>query len=111
MREAMKEAGKPSFWDPPEDATPEQIAEQEAFIAKMLVPDERVTTWVDISGDPIERKWRAIQRHVTQIAMDNGFMVFGEEGWKQHWSKEAFILRESRVDTTKPEADLFAGLG
>ena len=111
MRDAMKEAGKPSWWDPPEDATPEQIAEQEAFMAKLLVPDERVTTWIDISGDPIERKWRAIQRHATQIAMDSGFMVFGEEGWKQHWSKEAYILRESRVDTKKPEVDLFAGLG
>jgi len=110
MREAMKESGIPSFWDPPEDATPEQIAEQEAFMAKMLVPDESITTWVDIGGDPIDRKWRAIQRHATQIAMDSGFMVFGEEGWKEHWAKEAFILRESRVETDKPENDLFAGL-
>jgi LmbE family N-acetylglucosaminyl deacetylase len=110
MSEAMKEAGKPSFWDPPEDATEEQIREHEESIAKMLVPDETITTWVDISGDPIERKWRAIQRHVTQIAMDSGFMLFGEEGWKEHWSKEAYILRESRVETTKPEDDLFAGL-
>ncbi|HEX5825599.1 MAG TPA: PIG-L family deacetylase [Candidatus Limnocylindrales bacterium] len=110
MRDAMKEAGKPSFWDPPEDATEVERAEHEAFIAKMLVPDEKITTWVDISGDPIERKWQAIQRHVTQIAMDSGFMVFGEEGWREHWSREAYILRESRVETTKPEADLFAGL-
>jgi N-acetyl-1-D-myo-inositol-2-amino-2-deoxy-alpha-D-glucopyranoside deacetylase len=110
MSNAMKEAGKPSFWDPPEDATPEQIAEREALMAKMLVPDEKITTWVDISGDPIDRKWRAIQRHVTQIAMDSGFMVFGEAGWKEHWTKEAYILRESRVETTRPEDDLFAGL-
>ncbi|HYX12625.1 MAG TPA: PIG-L family deacetylase, partial [Candidatus Acidoferrum sp.] len=111
MREAMKESGKPSFWDPPEDATPEQIAEHRAFMAKMLVPDESITTWVDISGDPIDRKWRAIKRHATQIAMDSGFMVFGEAGWKEHWAKEAFILRESTVETDKPEDDLFAGLG
>jgi hypothetical protein len=32
--------GEPSFWSPPEDATPEQLAEHEAFMAKMLVPDE-----------------------------------------------------------------------
>jgi LmbE family N-acetylglucosaminyl deacetylase len=110
MRDAMKKAGKPSFWEPPEDATEEQRREFEAFAAKMLVPDESITTWVDVSGDPIDRKWRAIQRHVTQIAMDSGFMLFGEDGWKEHWSKEAFILRESRVDTKKPESDLFAGL-
>jgi N-acetyl-1-D-myo-inositol-2-amino-2-deoxy-alpha-D-glucopyranoside deacetylase len=110
MRDAMKKAGKPSSWELPEDATEEQKREFEEFAKKMLVPDESITTWVDISGDPIERKWRAIQRHVTQIAMDSGFMLFGEDGWKEHWSKEAFILRESRVDTKKPETDLFAGL-
>ncbi len=111
MREAMRKAGQPSFWDPPEDATDEQRREHEAFLAKMLVPDDAVSAWIDISGDPIDRKWRAIQRHATQIAMDSGFMVFGEDGWKEHWSKEAFILRESRVPTSKPESDLFAGLG
>src|SRR5258705_5549698 len=110
MREAMKESGRPSSWEPPEDATPGQIAAQGAFLAKRLVLVEAVTTWVDISGDPIDRKWRAIQRHATQISMDSGFMVFGEEGWKEHWAKEAFILRESTVETDKPEDDLFAGL-
>jgi LmbE family N-acetylglucosaminyl deacetylase len=110
MRDAMKDSGRPSFWDPPEDATPEQIKEHEDFLAKMLVPDDQITTWVDITGDAIDRKWRAIQRHVTQIAMDSGFMVFGEDGWKSHWAKEAYILRESTVDTEKPEDDLFAGL-
>ena len=111
MSEAMKQAGRPSFWEPPEDATDEQRREFEEFAAKMLVPDESITTWIDISGDPIDRKWRAIQRHVTQIAMDNGFMTLGEEGWKEHWAKEAFVLRESRLGPTAPETDLFAGLG
>jgi LmbE family N-acetylglucosaminyl deacetylase len=111
MRAAMEAKGQPSFWDPPEDATEDQRREFEEFARKMLVPDESVTTWVDISGDAIDRKWRAIQRHVTQISMDNGFMVLGESGWKDSWVREAFILRESRVETTKPEDDLFAGLG
>jgi N-acetyl-1-D-myo-inositol-2-amino-2-deoxy-alpha-D-glucopyranoside deacetylase len=111
MAEAMKAAGQPSFWEAPENATEEERREFEERAAKMLVPDESITTWVDISGDPIDRKWRAIQRHVTQIAMTNGFMVLGEQGWKEHWSEEAFILRESRVATTPPEDDLFAGIG
>ena len=111
MAEAMKAAGKPSFWEIPDDLPPEERAEREAFMAKMLVPDASITTWVDISGDPMDRKWRAIQRHVTQISMDGGFMAMGEEGWKEAWSKEAFVLRESRVETVTPEDDLFAGLG
>jgi LmbE family N-acetylglucosaminyl deacetylase len=110
MAEAMKAAGQESFWDIPDDLPPAERAEREAFMAKMLVPDEAITTWVDISGDPMDRKWRAIQRHVTQIAMDSGFMAMGEEGWKSAWTKEAFVLRESRIPTTPPEDDLFAGI-
>jgi len=110
MRDRMRELGTPSFWDPPADATEGQIREHEEWVAKMLVPDERITTWIDVSGDPLSRKWQAIQRHVTQISMDNGFMIFGEDGWKQFWSREAYLLRESRVPTTTPETDLFAGI-
>lgn len=110
MRERLEALGKPSFWSPPEDATPEQAAEFEAYMAKMLVPDETITTWIDISGTPLERKWDAIREHVTQMADDAGFMLFGLDGWREAWFKEAFILRESRVETQKPETDLFAGL-
>jgi hypothetical protein len=38
-------------------------------------------------------------------------MAFGIEGWREGWSKEAYILRSSSVETPKPEDDLFAGLG
>ncbi|HUP54875.1 MAG TPA: hypothetical protein VM408_05160, partial [Methylomirabilota bacterium] len=88
----------------------EQLAEFEAYMAKMLVPDETITTWIDISGAPLERKWDAIQEHVTQMAKDAGFMLFGLDGWREAWSKEAYILRESTVATERPETDLFAGL-
>jgi LmbE family N-acetylglucosaminyl deacetylase len=110
IRERMREAGIPSFWDPPEGATPEELAEWEEFAAKMLVPDESITAWVDISGEPLERKWRALQEHRTQIAADGPFRLFGLEGWQAAWSREAFILLESRVETTTPEDDLFAGV-
>ena len=110
MREALEAQGKPSFWSPPADATEEQLAEFEAYMAKMLVPDERITTWIDIAGDPLQRKWDAIHEHVTQISDESTFMLFGLEGWRSAWSKEAFILRESTVETDLPETDLFAGL-
>ena len=110
MREALEAAGKESFWSPPADATEEQLAEFEAYMAKMLVPDDRVTTWVDIAGDPLERKWHAIREHVTQISDESTFMLFGLDGWRTAWSKEAYILRESSVETELPEVDVFAGL-
>lgn len=111
MRTAIEATGKPSFWSPPADATPEQLAEFDTFMARMLVPDETITTWVDISGDPLERKWRAVHEHVTQISDESPFMLFGLDGWRQWWSREAFVLRASSVATERPEADLFAGLG
>jgi LmbE family N-acetylglucosaminyl deacetylase len=110
IRDRMTELDKPNPWAPPADATPEQLEEFEAFQARMLVPDESITTWVDISGDPVERKWNAMREHVTQIAEDSFFMAFGLDGWREQWSKEAYILRESTVETAKPEDDLFAGL-
>ena len=110
IRDRMAELGKPNPWAPQPDATPEQLVEFEAFQARMLVPDESITTWVDISGDPVERKWRALHEHRTQFADDSFFMAFGFDGWRDHWSKEAFILRESTVDSPIPENDLFAGL-
>ena len=110
MEAALAERGEKSWWAPPDDATPEQIAEMEAFAAKMLVPDESITTWVDVSGAPLEAKWKAIHEHVTQIAEDFPFFAMGLDGWRNGWAKEAFVLRESRVETSRPETDLFAGI-
>src|SRR5204863_212493 len=72
--------------------------------------DETITTWLDISGKPVEAKWAAIHEHVTQISDQSPFMLLGLEGWRDGWSKEAYILRESRVPSKTPETDLFAGI-
>ena len=110
MEARLKELGRKSFWEPPDDATPEQIAEMEAYAARMLVPDESITTWIDVSGAPLEAKWKAIHEHVTQISDDSPFMLLGLDGWRDGWANESFILRESRVRSTLPETDLFAGI-
>ena len=110
MKEAVEALGERSPWSEPEDATPEQLAEYEAAVARMLVPDETITTWVDVS-EVLDRKWAAILRHRTQLATDsNMFLRFGIEAWRDWWSKEAYILRSSRVETHVPEDDLFAGV-
>ena len=110
MADRLKALGQRSFWEPPEDATPEQLAEFEAYAAKMLVPDESITTWLDISGAPVDAKWAAIHEHVTQISDDSPFMLMGLDGWREGWSREAYVLRESRIPTSLPETDLFAGI-
>ncbi len=105
----MEQIGERSFWMPPENATPEQLAEFEAFAAKMLVPDESITTWVDISG-ALDARWLAFKAHVTQISDQNPFVRFGRDSWREFWSREAYIRVASRVAAPDRETDLFEGL-
>jgi N-acetyl-1-D-myo-inositol-2-amino-2-deoxy-alpha-D-glucopyranoside deacetylase len=111
MREQYERTGKPNPWAPPEDATPEQLAAMMEEAAKMLVPDESITAWIDISGEPLERKWAALAEHVTQISADFPMVSFGIDSWREMWSSETYVLRESRVPTADREDDLFAGIG
>jgi len=113
VREAMNarltELGAESFWLPPKDATPEVQAEFEERMAKMLVPDDQITTTIDVA-DVLQRKWDAMRSHVTQISDDFPLIKLGLDAWREFGAKEAFILRESRVETSVPETDLFAGV-
>jgi N-acetyl-1-D-myo-inositol-2-amino-2-deoxy-alpha-D-glucopyranoside deacetylase len=110
MAERMEALGLPNRWAAPEDATPEQVAEYEAFAAKMLVPDESITTRIDIGDDGLDAKWAAIGEHVTQIGPDSPFMAIGLEAWREFGRTETYILRESRVESSIPETDLFSGI-
>ena len=109
MREQLEAMGEKSFWSEPEGASEAELAEWRERMAKMLVPDERITAWIDVA-DVIDQKWNATRSHVTQIADSSPFIRFGLDAWRQWWNREAFILRESRLPTSPPEADLFAGL-
>jgi N-acetyl-1-D-myo-inositol-2-amino-2-deoxy-alpha-D-glucopyranoside deacetylase len=109
MRDRMEAIGETSPWSEPKDASEEELAQWREAMAKMLVPDETITTWVDVS-DVVDRKWNAIGKHVTQMSPDSFFLRFGVEGWRDFWSKESLILTDSKVASTLPETDVFAGL-
>jgi N-acetyl-1-D-myo-inositol-2-amino-2-deoxy-alpha-D-glucopyranoside deacetylase len=113
VREAMAarlaELGQASPWSPPEGVGPEELAAFEAHLARMMIPDEGVTTWIDIAS-VLEQKWEAIRQHTSQISEDGPFLSLGLDGWRQVWSREAYILRESKVKQRLPEMDLFAGI-
>jgi N-acetyl-1-D-myo-inositol-2-amino-2-deoxy-alpha-D-glucopyranoside deacetylase len=109
MRERMKALGRDWWQEPGDDATPEERAEYAERMARMLVPDEAITTKVDVSPY-LERKFSALLKHATQMSPDHPFLAFGVEGWREFWPFEAFVLRESRVETATPESDLFAGI-
>jgi len=58
MNERMIALGRRSFWLPPEDATPEQLAEHAAFIARATVPDDAITTRCSSASRAGERPGR-----------------------------------------------------
>ena len=110
MRDRMEAAGERSWWSEPTDASPAELEAWRERMARMLVPDEAVTTWIDIA-DVLDRKWSAIGRHRTQMSPDNSFLKFGIDAWREYWAREAYILSESRIGpTTVTETDVFAGL-
>jgi len=110
MREVMHERGMRTFWDPPEDATPEQRAAFEAWIARMTVDPDSITTRVDVAAWA-DHRFSALRCHATQISTDNPLLAFGPDAWRELGGQETFILRESRVPAVTPETDLFAGIG
>jgi N-acetyl-1-D-myo-inositol-2-amino-2-deoxy-alpha-D-glucopyranoside deacetylase len=109
MKDRLEAIGEKSPWSEPEGASDEELAAFREAMAKMLVPDESITTWIDVSS-VVDRKWAAIGEHETQMAKDNFFLRFGLDGWREFWSKEALILTQSRVRSAIPESDVFAGL-
>jgi N-acetyl-1-D-myo-inositol-2-amino-2-deoxy-alpha-D-glucopyranoside deacetylase len=110
MAEALAAAGRESPWSLQAGATEEERRAFEEQMARMLVPDETITTWVDVSGAPLEAKWRAMHRHVTQISGENFFMALGLDAWRTWWPAEAYVLRDARVGVALPETDLLAGI-
>src|SRR5829696_3887803 len=109
MAERMDALGEEHFWSAPKDASADELTELETRSARMLVPDETITTWVDVA-DVLGQRWAAINAHATQISADNPFVRFGQEGWAEFWHREAFVRRESRVAAPQQETDLFEGL-
>ncbi len=109
MADKLTELGMRNFWSPPEDATPEQLAEWEAWLKWMAVDESAITTRVDV-GQWIEQRFAAMRQHVTQIPADGPLLALGPDAWRDLGGEETFVLRESRVSTAVPETDLFAGL-
>lgn len=67
------------------------------------------TTRVDISEFFTPRD-EALRAHASQVAPDSPFFFFPHEMLKAAWPTDDFQLIESRVATTLPETDLFAGV-
>lgn len=70
---------------------------------------ERVTTQVSCQ-DYFTQRAAALTAHATQIDPAGAFLASPIEDQQQVWPTEEFELAKSRVETTLPETDLFAGI-
>ena len=82
-REAMaaraEAAGITSWWSPPTDATPEELARWDEFMRRSTVDDAQITTRVDVRAFA-EARWAALLAHRTQISpTDSPIMALGKD--------------------------------
>jgi N-acetyl-1-D-myo-inositol-2-amino-2-deoxy-alpha-D-glucopyranoside deacetylase len=74
-----------------------------------VTPDELVTTRVNCR-DQLSRKREALIAHRSQLTQEFALLSVPEEILREHFSDEFYQLVFSRVPTTLPETDVFAGL-
>ncbi|WP_141764961.1 mycothiol conjugate amidase Mca [Corynebacterium sp. HMSC034A01] len=70
---------------------------------------DRVTTQVECAGY-FRQRAEALTAHATQIDPAGAFLASPVEDQQDVWPTEEFELAASRVETSLPEADLFAGI-
>ena len=70
---------------------------------------DRVTTQVECA-DYFEQRAQALTAHATQIDPAGAFLARPVSDQQKVWPTEEFELARTRVETTLPEDDLFAGI-
>lgn len=73
------------------------------------IPEREVTTRIQCS-DYYDARDAALRAHATQIDPDGFFFAIPRDLEIEMWPVEEYELAESRVATTLPEDDLFAGI-
>jgi mycothiol S-conjugate amidase len=73
------------------------------------IPEREVTTHIECAAY-FDQRDAALRAHATQIDPDGFFFAVPRHVEVEKWSTEEYELAESRVRTTLPEDDLFAGV-
>ena len=85
-----------------------EMGEQEQEMPEIGLPDEEITTWVDVSAE-VERKRKALAAHASQE--DAAFFLrIPEEMFARAMGVEHFVRVQDTTGAALPEDDLFAGL-
>ena len=107
----LESRGIESWWSEPKDVPPEELEKWRVWRAKMVCPDELITTRINIK-EQLGAKRRAIQAHATQIKSDGPLLLLSDEDQIALGAREQYRLLAHRLDVAPslPEEDLFAGL-
>jgi mycothiol S-conjugate amidase len=73
------------------------------------LPEREVTTHIECA-DWFEARDESLRAHATQIDPAGFFFAVPRDLERAVWTHEEYELAESRVPTTLPEDDLFAGI-
>ncbi|GAB3613931.1 mycothiol conjugate amidase Mca [Humibacter ginsengisoli] len=62
------------------------------------------------AGDFFEARDAALKSHASQVSADSSFFFWPNDVQRKAWPYEDYQLIDSKVETTVPENDLFAGI-
>lgn len=94
-----------------EAATPDddRLEFVRAWVERMGDRGETMTTRVDVAAH-LEARDIALRAHASQVDPESRFFFWPNELLRQTWPTEDYELVRSRVPSTGPEDDLFAGV-
>ena len=99
FHDLLLEEGKPSPYGP-------MLARWDTAFGDIMA---RVTTQVECA-DYFENRDDALRAHATQIDPAGAFLATSVEVQQRLWPTKEFELAKTRVSTSLPENDLFAGI-
>jgi LmbE family N-acetylglucosaminyl deacetylase len=86
------------------------LDEQATGIRIMGIPDEEITTAVDVR-DLVDRKRASFAAHVSQNNPDSPFASMAAQIFEVAFGTERFVLARGALGEERPERSLFAGIG
>jgi len=104
----MPHSAMAKFVEMAREAGMELPDEAPADVPEIGMPDEQITTWVDVSAYA-DRKFAALGAHASQEET-MPFLSMGVERFAEVMGVETFVRVDEQVDAAVRETDLFAGL-
>jgi mycothiol S-conjugate amidase len=100
-----------AIYDAIKAETPESpvLAQMDEMFTRWGERPDLSTTHIDVA-DSFEARDEALKAHASQVDPDGFFFLYPLELQRRVWPTEDFQLVDSRVETTLPETDLFAGI-